>query len=91
MLPLQARVDLETMAMTGYSAFPKAPALLELYHQVFCLQGICWWESYPSVEWVYSTASADWAIRHSLQGGPYPLAENQLVYTTAPADWAICF
>ena len=29
MLPLQARVDLGAMAMKGYSAFPKAPALLE--------------------------------------------------------------
>ena len=28
MLPLHARVDLGTMAMNGYSVFPKAPALL---------------------------------------------------------------
>ena len=28
-LPLQARVDLGVMAIKGYSAFPKAPALLE--------------------------------------------------------------
>ena len=28
-LPLRARVDLGAMAMKGYSAFPKAPALLE--------------------------------------------------------------
>ncbi len=28
MLPLRARVDLGTMAMKGYSAFPKAPALV---------------------------------------------------------------
>ena len=28
MLPLQARVDLGAMAIKGYSAFPKAPALL---------------------------------------------------------------
>ena len=27
MLPLRARVDLGAMAMKGYSAFPKAPAL----------------------------------------------------------------
>ena len=31
-LPLQARMDLEAMAMKGYSAYPKAPALLELHH-----------------------------------------------------------
>ena len=30
MLPHRARVDLGAMAMKGYSAFPKAPALLEL-------------------------------------------------------------
>ena len=34
MLPLWARVDLTVMAMKGYSAFPKAPALLEPHHQI---------------------------------------------------------
>ena len=33
-LPLRARVNLGTMAMKGYSAFPKAPALLEPHHQI---------------------------------------------------------
>ena len=33
MLLLRARVDFEVMAMKGYSAFPKAPALLEPHHQ----------------------------------------------------------
>ena len=33
-LPLQARVNLGAMAIKGYSAFPKAPALLESHHQV---------------------------------------------------------
>ena len=65
-LPLRARVDLEAMAMKGYSAFPKAPALLEPYHQIiYChirtlvVGGV----SYPSAEKqsVYSTAPADWA------------------------------
>ena len=32
-LPIRARVDLGAMTMKEYSAFPKAPALLELYHQ----------------------------------------------------------
>ena len=36
MLPLQAREDLGAMAMKGYSASPKAPALLEPYHQIVC-------------------------------------------------------
>ena len=35
MLPLRARVDLGAMAIKGYSAFPKAPALLEPHHQIF--------------------------------------------------------
>ena len=34
MLPLRARVNLGAMAMKGYSAFPKAPALPEPYHQM---------------------------------------------------------
>ena len=33
-LPLGLRVDLGVMAMEGYSAFPKAPALMEPHHQV---------------------------------------------------------
>ena len=32
-LPFQARVDLGGMAMKGYSAFPKAPTLLEPHYQ----------------------------------------------------------
>ena len=33
-LPLRARVDRGAMAMKGYSAFPKAPALLEAHHLI---------------------------------------------------------
>ena len=33
-LPHRARVDLGMMTMKGHSAFPKAPALQELHHQV---------------------------------------------------------
>ena len=34
MLPLQARKDLGSMVMKGYSVFPKVPALFEHDHQV---------------------------------------------------------
>ena len=34
MLPLRGRVDLEAMAMKGYSTFLKAPALLESHHPI---------------------------------------------------------
>ena len=34
MLPFRARVDLGAIAMTGYSAFPKASASLETHHQI---------------------------------------------------------
>ena len=34
----------------------------------------------------YSTASADWAIEHSL-GQSYPAAEMQSMYTIASAEW----
>ena len=65
-LPLRGRVDLGAMAMKGYSAFPKDPALLELHHWiVLChIQDTRWgMESYPSAEKqsVYSTAPPDWA------------------------------
>ena len=33
-LLLRAGVDLEAMAMKGYSAFPKAPALLKPPHEI---------------------------------------------------------
>ena len=44
MLPLRARVDLGAMSIKGYSAFPKAPALLKPHYQiVFChIQHIHW-------------------------------------------------
>ena len=34
MLPPQARVDQEAVAVKGYSTFPKAPASLEPHHQI---------------------------------------------------------
>ena len=34
-LQLRVRVDLRAMAMKGYSALPKALALLESHHQIF--------------------------------------------------------
>ena len=33
-LPLRHKVDLGALAMKGYSKFPKAPVLLEPYHQI---------------------------------------------------------
>ena len=33
-LPLRATVELGAMAMKEYSTFPKAPALLDPYHQI---------------------------------------------------------
>ena len=65
MLPLRAKVDLEAMTMTGYSAFPKTPALLEPHHEIVScdIQDTSWRGSYPSAEMqsVYSRAPADWA------------------------------
>ena len=63
MLSLQAKVGLGIMAVKGYSAFPKALALLQPHHQIvyghiriFVVGG-----SYPSAELqsVYSNALAD--------------------------------
>ena len=34
LLPLRVRMNLEVMVMKEYSAFPKAPALLEPHHQI---------------------------------------------------------
>ena len=43
-LHLRARVDLGAMAMKGYSAFPKVPALLKPHHRIvsYHLQDIHW-------------------------------------------------
>ena len=38
MVPLRTGVDLRAMAIKEYSAFPKAPALLEPYHQIVLCQ-----------------------------------------------------
>ena len=62
MLPVQARVELRMMAMKWYSAYPKAPALLEPHHQIVYsqIQDTGRRGSYP-FELVYSTAPTDWA------------------------------
>ena len=64
-LSLGVRVDLRAMTVNGYSAFSKAPALLEPYNQiVLCYtQDTRWGGSEPSaeVQSVYFTAFlADW-------------------------------
>ena len=47
-LPLWGRVDLRAMAMKRYSAFPKAPALLEPHYQIVkCYIQDTRWGSYP--------------------------------------------
>ena len=67
-LPLWARVDLGAMVIKEYSAFPKAPVLLEPHSRLFSviIQDTCWWGSYLSAEkqLVYSTTPADWANRY---------------------------
>ena len=65
MLPLWARVNLGAIAIKRYSAFPKAPDLLEPHYQiVLCHILDTFGESYPFAEMqsVYSAASADLAI-----------------------------
>ena len=63
MLPHRVRDNLGAMAMKGYSAFPKAPALLEPRHQIVVLSRtlVCGGGSYSAAEkqTVYSTAPAD--------------------------------
>ena len=69
MLLLRARVDLGAMAMKGYSAFLKAPPLLEPLRLFNVISGHSFvWRSYASSEMqsVYSTAPADWATGHLL-------------------------
>ena len=51
--------------MKGYFAFPKAPALVKIHHQIVLCHiqdtRCWWWGAYPSAE-VYSTAPVNWAI-----------------------------
>ena len=58
-LPLRARVNLGLIAMNGYSAFSKAPALLKPHHQNVSLG-----KYYPSAEMesVYSATPANWNV-----------------------------
>ena len=65
MLPLWSRVDPWVMTIKVYSAFPKAPALLEPHQQIVSYPGhSLGGESYPTaeVQSEYPTAPADWAI-----------------------------
>ena len=50
--PLWAKVDLAVMAMKRYSAFPKAPLLLEPHHQiVWChIQDTRCWEGFTPLQ-----------------------------------------
>ena len=62
-LPLWVRVDLEVMAIKGYSTLPKAPEL-ELNHQMqYSIISRTLGGSYPSVERqsAYITVPVDWA------------------------------
>ena len=65
MLSLQAGVDLEVMAMTGYSATPKALALLEPHLFSIICRTLVGGGAYHSAEIqsVYSRSSANWGIR----------------------------
>ena len=58
MLPLRAIVDLGVMAKKVYSAFPKAPTLLEPHHCLVSYPGHSLEEFYPAAEMqsVYSTS-----------------------------------
>ena len=60
---LRSRLDLRARAMKKYSAFPKAPALLEPHHQiVLChIRTLVGRVSYPSAEMksVFSTTPAN--------------------------------
>ena len=64
MLPLSARVDPRAVAIKGYTTLPKAPALLEPYHQIVLMSypGHSSGESYSSAkkQSVYSLDPADW-------------------------------
>ena len=64
MLPLRATVDLGSMAMKEYSAFPKAPAVLEHHHQIIVSypgHSMGFFYSSAEMQSVYSIAPADWA------------------------------
>ena len=48
MLPFRAKVDLGAMAMKGYSAFPKAPALMKPHHEIVVkYPGYTFWSITP--------------------------------------------
>ena len=87
MLPLQAGVNGEAVAMKGYSAFPKAPALLET-SPPDCLESYqntrCGVGGYSSVEKqsVYSTAPADWAMLMNLPMMNLPTMHLQMINLT---------
>ena len=76
MLRLSLRVNLGGIAMKMFSTFPKAPALVKPYHQIFVLHigysfvGVL---PLPDMQLVYSTYTANCIIE---------LCENETAYET---------
>ena len=100
MLPLQAIVDLEMMAINGYSTFSKALAFPKASPSDFLVSypGDSLRESYPSAEKqsMYSTAPADWATKYQelveqrrIQGWK-ALCESKEVDYQALVEHSIC-
>ena len=89
MLPLRPKMDLGTKAIKRYSAFPKAPALLEPHHQIV-LCHIVGWGVLPICreESVYSTATADWANRPSDQVRAKVVCYKSLT-SLSPDQWLL--
>ena len=83
-------MDLGAMAVKGtYSAFPKAPSLLEPYHQFSVISKTLVSGDLPlcreAVSVFYSPNLLVSYPGHSL-AGTYLSAEKQSVYSTAPID-----
>ena len=81
MLPLRIRVDPGTMAMKGYSAFPKAPPLLELNPQIV----ISWT---PVVRGVLTPLQrSSWCVLQPQSTRQYPKEENKPYFKELVQLW----
>ena len=96
MLPLRDRVNTGAMTMRGYSAFPKAPALLEPHYHISSVisRTLVWGGGYPFAEKqsVYSAAppphSREWnnLFWSKFLSAWVPLSFGLLINTTGEGD-----
>ena len=94
-LPLRDRMDLGAIAVKGYSAFPKTPALLEPHHQtVYChIQDIHWvgWGFLPLCRGAVNVFYSPSRLSKKRVFGVSPIGQYRMLNDVFMTDIALIF